>query len=75
MTSALNIKASPQTYQLRVTATTTTGAWFATFDSSTTLASTASSVWINAGAAGEYFSVVPGSWYGCVGNVNVTEMT
>jgi hypothetical protein len=74
LTSSSNpVKATSQTYQLRVTATTV--AALSITDSSATQLSSTAGVPIAANVVGEYFTITPGAWYFAYGSASVTEMT
>ena len=74
LTSASNpVKAGPETYQIRVVATTV-GAVSIT-DSSATQNSSTASPNVATNAPAEYFTITPGQWYFGYGSVQITEMT
>ncbi len=74
MTSATAaLKATAQTYQLRVIATTV--AAVSVTDSSATPLSSLASPNVAANQVGEYFTISPGQWYFAYGSAQVTEMT
>jgi hypothetical protein len=73
LTSASSpIKAGPETYQLRVTATTV--AALSITDSSATQLSSTASPQIAANVAADFFTITPGQWYFAYGSASITEM-
>lgn len=74
LTSASSpVKASAQTYQLRVVGSTAVS--LSVTDSSATQLSSTLCPNIAANVVGEYFAISPGQWYFAYGTASVSEMT